>query len=179
MSILFGCLIHIGKMLRDSCVGIKTIHYIKHLCILWCLLRQIGSTATAENHYINFIFPLFYFIHRADLGTLCQNRNSFRCSSCEYSCQLHVRILLNGALYAASQVSISHNTNLHFLVLHFIKKHQVYCTFLSKPCQLLFINNTADPDTLLDHDQSYPNLQKIRRLYDGVYRQNRKIGKIT
>ena len=60
MTILLCGSIYICKMLRNSCMCIEAVYNIEHLCILWCLLRQIGSTAAAEDHDIDLILPLLH-----------------------------------------------------------------------------------------------------------------------
>ena len=100
-------LINIFKMLWDSCVCIKTVYDIKHLCIFWCLLRQIRSTSAAENHNINLILPLLYIINRTNGCSLCQNGYCLRRTSRKYRSKLHIRILLNCTFHASSKVTIS------------------------------------------------------------------------
>ena len=107
MSAFFCRLINIFKMLWDSCVCIKTVYDIKHLCIFWCLLRQIRSTSATENHNINLILPLLYIINRTNGCSLCQNGYCLRRTSRKYRSKLHIRILLNCTFHASSKVTIS------------------------------------------------------------------------
>ena len=71
MTILLCGSIYICKMLRNSCMCIEAVYNIEHLCILWCLLRQIGSTAAAEYHNIDLILPLLHIIYRTNGCSLC------------------------------------------------------------------------------------------------------------
>ena len=99
--------IYIIKMLRNSCMGVKTVYNIEKFCIFRGLYRKICRTSAAENHYINLVFPLFHIRHGTNGRSLCQYRYRLRCTSCKYGHQLHVRVLLDGTLNTSSEVSIS------------------------------------------------------------------------
>ena len=92
-------------------MSVKAVNDIEHLGKFRCLYRQIRSASAADDHNINFIFPLLYIVYAADFCSLCQNLYVFRCSSGKYSFQFHIRILFNGALHASSKVSIANNSN--------------------------------------------------------------------
>ena len=113
----FAGLVHIGKMLRDSCVGIKAVDNVEVLCQLRCLYRKISCASAAENQHIDLIFVRSRLGDRINLYALCLNLHGFRVSSGKYSHKLCIRILSNGKFYAAAEITITCNTNscLHFL----------------------------------------------------------------
>ena len=87
------CLVHVSEMLWNTRMCIKTVNHIKILCILRCLLRQISSTSTTQNHHVNFVFPIRYLINLTNSCAIGQNRYLRWVSSCKNSNQLHVIIL--------------------------------------------------------------------------------------
>ena len=111
MTILCGSFIHVCKMLRNSLMCIKAVHYIKPLRIFRSLLWKISSTSAAKNHNIDLSLQLLHIIYRIYLSCLSQNLNSFRSAAGKYSHQFHIRIMFNCTFYATSQVSITQNTN--------------------------------------------------------------------
>ena len=56
MAALKSAPVYCLKMLRNLCVGIKTVDHIKILRHFRCLLWKIRSAASADDHYINLIF---------------------------------------------------------------------------------------------------------------------------
>ena len=111
LTALLRCFIHRREMLRDLRMGIKAVDYIEILNKFRGLHRKIRSASSAENHHIDFILHPRRFFHTADLYALRQNGNCPRITSGEHCCKFHVRILLNGAFHALSQVSIAQDTN--------------------------------------------------------------------
>ena len=73
MPALFCRRIHIIKMLRDSGMGVKAVYYVEQLRILRGLLRQVGRTAAAQDHYVDLIFPLLHVSYRANRCRLRQD----------------------------------------------------------------------------------------------------------
>ena len=68
----------------------------------------VYALLSAENGLVNnSILPLFHIINGAYCRTFCQDRHRFRRTSCKYSRQLHIRILLNCTLYPSAEVSIT------------------------------------------------------------------------
>ena len=98
-------------MLRDLCVGVKAVDQGKLLREGRRLDRQIRRTAAAEDHDVDLVRPL------VDIGR-ADHRNVLRAdlqrrgiSSREDCLQFHIRVLTDGALDAASQVSVTVNTD--------------------------------------------------------------------
>ena len=94
-------------MLRDSCMCVKAVDYIKHGRKVWRLLRKIRSASAAENHDVNFICPLLYLCDLHYRNSLCQDAHTLRVSAGKYSRKLHIRILTDGALHASSKISVT------------------------------------------------------------------------
>ena len=107
MSAFFCGCIYICKMLRDSCMCIKTIDYIEHLCVNRCLFWKVCCASSANYHNVNLIFPVFYVCYITNCRSLCQNLDIFRISSCKHCHKLHIIILLYCALNASSKITIT------------------------------------------------------------------------
>ena len=96
MSTLCCCLVNICKMLRDE------IFYI-----LRCLNRKICRTSSTDDQDIDLILQLLRIFYRINLCGLCKDLYSLWITSGKYCNQLCIRIMLDGALHAASQVSVT------------------------------------------------------------------------
>ena len=107
VSALLRSRIYPFKMLRNACMCIKAVYYIKQLRIFRCLLRKVCRTAAAQDHNIDLILPLLHICHRAYCCAFRQNRHCLRCASGKYCGQLHIRILPDCTLYTSSEISIA------------------------------------------------------------------------
>ena len=107
MSTLCCCLVNICKMLRDFLMCIKAIHNIEIFYILRCLNRKICRTSSTDDQDIDLILQLLRIFYRINLCGLCKDLYSLWITSGKYCNQLCIRIMLDGALHAASQVSVT------------------------------------------------------------------------
>ena len=101
---------------------IKAVHYGEIFRILRCLYREICRASTAEDQDIDLICHILCLVSMVDLCTFGQDPDIFRISSCKYCRKLHIRILFDGALNAASKISITHNSDSdrHIVLLFFL-----------------------------------------------------------
>ena len=109
-------------MLRNSRVCVKAVHYGEIFRILRCLHRKICRTSAAKDQDIDLICHMFRFVRMVNLCVFGQDPYIFRISSCKYCRKLHIRILFDGALNAASKISITHNSDSdrHIVLLFFL-----------------------------------------------------------
>ena len=107
LTCFFRSRVYIRIMLRNLCVGVKTVNNIEHTRILRCLFRKIRGTAATKDQHINFIFPFSGFICSAYRYSVCQYCYIGRISPGKYCSKLHVRILFYGTLNPTSKISIA------------------------------------------------------------------------
>ena len=124
--------VHGGKMLRDSGVRVEAVHHVKQGGAAGRLLGEIRRAAAAEDQHVQLILPLREIVRRMHAHTGRKHGDGGRITAGKHSVQLHVRILPDGALHAASQVAISQNTNSNCHILFFLpftKRHfaAFYC----------------------------------------------------
>ena len=88
-------------------MSVKAVYYMKHFCILRCLLRKICRTSPAQDQNIDPILPLLYPADAAYSGRIRENLHILRISSGKYSLKLHIRILADGAFHTPPQITIA------------------------------------------------------------------------
>ena len=102
MTSFLSRLIHISKMLRNASMGIKAVNNIEQLGHLRSLLGQIGSRATAQHQYINFILMLSSFGNIIYRHTLGYHLYRSRVATSEHCYQLHICILSDSRLHTTT-----------------------------------------------------------------------------
>ena len=139
--------VHRLKMLRYLRVGVKTVHHMKPFRKGRRLLRKIRGASPAQDHHVNILFHRNRLVHSAHENPFCQNRNAFRVPPGKYCRQLHVRVVLNGALHPSPQISISHysDPDRHLSFSFLYKKPTflipVICRISSPHCRFPYVTN--------------------------------------
>ena len=111
MTAFFCSYIYWIKMLRNSCMCIKAVNYIKHLRIFRCLFRKICCASTTDDKNVNLIFHFLSITNRIYCCCLCKNLNGFRSTTCKYSHKFQIRIMFDCALYTTAKITVAQNTN--------------------------------------------------------------------
>ena len=139
MAVCLCSSVHICKMLRDACVGVKAVDDVEQLRQRRSLLRQISRRTAADNQHIHCVLVLLDLGNRINRDAGGQELDSLRCAAGEYTNQLHIIVLTDGKLNTLAQVTIACNTNSDFAhgnYLHFQNKSlHVYYSTVSGICK--------------------------------------------
>ena len=104
--------VHVGKMLRDAGVGVKAVHHIDLLCQCRRHLRQICGASAADDKHVKLICPGVQLGGGIDRSA-GQGFDKGGIAPREHAVKLRVAVLGDGALHAASDITVTIDCKFH------------------------------------------------------------------
>ena len=104
-------LVDLSEMLGDLRVRIEAVNYVEMLCKFGGLHGKICRASAADYHNVDVVFHLHRVFDAVDLYAFGKDLDAFGGTACEHPAKLRIGILRDGALNAASEISVSQYAN--------------------------------------------------------------------